>query len=92
MECRYSELRCKEVINAADGCRLGCVYDLVLNLDDGRILAIVVPGPCKMLGLFGKTDDFVIPWPCIKRIGADIILVDVIPERIRAPRPKKRLF
>lgn len=92
MECRCSELRCKEVVNTADGCRLGFISDLVIDLCEGRILAIVVPGPCKVLGMFGRTDDFVIPWPCIKRIGSDIILVDIAPDKSRSPRPKKAPF
>ena len=40
-------------------------------------LAIVVPGPCRILGLFGREDDYVIFWDKIIRIGDDIILVDV---------------
>lgn len=92
MECRFSELRCKEVVNTADGCRLGFICDLVIDLRDGRIIAIVVPGPCKVLGMFGRTEDFVIPWQCIKRIGGDIILVDIATDKIRAPRPKKAAF
>ncbi len=92
MGCRFSELRCKEVVNTATGCRMGYVQDLVLDERDGRILAIVVPGPCKVLGLLGHTDDFVIPWGCIRRIGGDIILVDFDPDQHREPRPKKLPF
>jgi sporulation protein YlmC with PRC-barrel domain len=40
-------------------------------------VAIVVPGPCRILGLFWREDDFIIPWECIKRIGDDIILIEV---------------
>ena len=32
MQQRFSELRCKEVINICDGARLGYVDDLVLEL------------------------------------------------------------
>ena len=77
MKCRIADLRCKEVINICDGSRLGFVDDVVVEVVDGRILAIVVPGPCRFLGLFGREDDYVIGWDCIIRIGDDIILVDV---------------
>ena len=30
-----------------------------------------------MLGLLGREDDYVLPWECIRRIGDDIILIDV---------------
>lgn len=92
MKCRFSELRCKEVVNTADGCRLGFVEDLELDLCDGRIIALIVPGPCRVLGMFGRTENIVIPWPCIKRIGSDIILVDLVQEKNREPRRKKMPF
>jgi YlmC/YmxH family sporulation protein len=88
----FSELRCKEVINVSDGARLGYVCDLELRADDGRVLAIVVPGRCKLLGLGPAGEDYVIPWDCIRRIGADIILVDIRPEEVCRPRKKKSLF
>ena len=92
MQEKYSELRCKEVINVCDGNRLGYVSDLELELPAGRIPALIVPGPRKVLGLFGREYDYCIPWPCIKRIGDDIILVDVALEQIRRPLVKKRPF
>jgi YlmC/YmxH family sporulation protein len=77
MQCRIADLRCKEVINICTGFRLGFVCDLLLDTVTGCILAIVVPGPCRFFGLFWHEDDFIIPWECIKRIGEDIILVEV---------------
>ena len=53
MQCRMVELRCKEVINICDGCRLGYVGDVEVLLPEGRVAALVVPGPCRFFGLFG---------------------------------------
>ena len=75
MGTRVTDLRCKEVINVTDGLRLGFVSDVEILLPEGKVLALVVPGPCRFFGLFGRKDDFVIPWNCIRRIGSDIILV-----------------
>jgi len=86
---RYTSFRCKEVINVADGSRLGYVNDLEIDAECGKILALVVPGPCRFLGLFGREDDYVIPWPCIRRIGEDIILVDIVLGNVRRSRLKK---
>lgn len=85
---RFSDLRCKEVINLTDGCRLGYVSDLELEPEDGRILALVVPVPGHLLGLLPGSGEYVIPWPCIRRIGADLILVDVCLEEVRRRREK----
>lgn len=83
---KFSSLRCKEVICLADGRRLGFVGDLEIDIPEGIVKALIVPGPCRFLGLFGRKDDYVIPWCNIKRIGPDIILVDVQPENCCRPR------
>ncbi len=85
---KISELKCKEVICVCDGRRLGFVTDAEVELPEGIIRSIMVPGPCRFLGLWGRKDDYVIPWCCIKRIGPDIILVDVRPEDCCVPRNK----
>lgn len=74
---KTSDLRLREIINISDGKKLGLIKDLELNLEEGKIEAIVVPGPGKFLGLFGKDNDYVIPWENIKKIGVDVILVDL---------------
>ena len=89
---RVSSLKCKEVVNICDGARLGFVTDVEVDIKNGRIVAIIVPGPCKFFGMIGRRDDFVIPWNCIRQIGDDIILIEVELEKIRLPRPKKELF
>ena len=88
MSIKLSDLQCKEVICVRNGQRLGFVSDVQVELPDGQICAIVVPCPGKLPGLFGRKDEFVIPWRCIKRIGPDIVLVDARPEECRFPRLK----
>jgi YlmC/YmxH family sporulation protein len=74
---KTSELREREVVNVLDGRRLGLASDLEIEAETGRIKAIVVPGPGKFLWLFGKSEDFVIPWDKIIKIGVDVILVEM---------------
>ena len=88
MGIRITDLHCKEVICLADGRRLGYVSDVEVEVPEGKVLALVVPGPCRFLGVAGRSDDFVIPWGCIKRIGPDIILVDIHPNDCVRPRSK----
>lgn len=80
---RSSDFRNKEVINISDGRRLGFVSDVEINLEDGRIEAIVIPGAGRLFGLIGKDSEFVIPWDRIKKIGEDIILVEMDERFIR---------
>lgn len=72
-----SSLREKEIINFSDGRRLGFIYDIEVNLEKGRIEALIVPGPGKFLGLFGKENDIYILWKDIRKIGVDVILVEI---------------
>ena len=88
MGIRITELHCKEVICISDGRRLGFISDARIELPEGRIVAIIVPGPCRYFGLLGRRDDYVIPWHRICRIGPDIVLVDIKPEECRVPRPR----
>ena len=89
---KFSELRCKEVINICDCRRLGYVSDLSFEAPSGQILALIVPGPCRFFGLFGRSCDYCIPWGSIKRVGEDIILVDVVLEQVCLPRAKRGFF
>ena len=73
METSFSELRTKEVINTADGRRLGKVCDLVFCYPENRVLGIVVPGG-RGFG-FWKSEQF-IDMKNIIKIGDDVILVN----------------
>ena len=90
MKMTIGELRCKEVINICDGCRLGFVGDVEVMLPEGRVAALIVPGPCRFFGLFGRGEDYYIPWDCIKQIGDDIILIDKPFPRTQPPYEKRR--
>lgn len=92
MMVRLSELKCREVVNICDGCRVGFVNDAELDTVGGDVTALIVPGRCKYLGLWGREDDYVIPWKAIRRIGGDIILIEADLEHIRVPRRRKSWF
>ncbi|MBQ2932797.1 MAG: YlmC/YmxH family sporulation protein [Clostridia bacterium] len=76
--CSINELKTKEVINVSDGARLGFVSDVEIDLKDGRLTAIVVPGAYRLMGFLGRDEDIVIKWENIKKIGDDIIIIDKI--------------
>mgnify|MGYP002409074678 CR=1 FL=1 len=69
---RLSDMRQKEVVNIDDGTRIGLIYDFEIDLT-----AIIIPGEGKILNFFGKSQDLIIPWENIIKIGTDIILVDL---------------
>ncbi|MDR0930946.1 MAG: YlmC/YmxH family sporulation protein [Clostridiales bacterium] len=69
---RLCDLNKKEVIDVADGRRLGFINDCELDIYTGQLISIIVP---KSGGFWSK-EDYVIPWKHIKRIGDDIVIVD----------------
>ena len=67
----FSELRYKEVIDIHTGRRLGYVCDAEFDETEGRLISLITPGKAKFFGLFGREDDYILPWKCIVRIGGD---------------------
>ena len=56
-----ADIRNKEVINIYDGKSMGFVCDIEINLQEGRIDGIVLPGDKSFMKLFGReTEDDVI--------------------------------
>ena len=73
----FSELKQKDVINICDGRRLGKPYDICLN-EHACVEAIIVPEQCGVWGLFKlDREGITIPWEQIRRIGDDVILVEL---------------
>lgn len=73
---KLSDIREKEIININNGEKMGYVYDFELDLDKGKVVALIMSGPSKVLGLFGGNGDIIIGWEDIVKIGTDAILVD----------------
>ncbi|ARK31081.1 PRC-barrel domain protein [Halalkalibacter krulwichiae] len=75
---KISELQVKDIVNMDNGKRLGQLTDLDINLKTGTIEALIINASGKMMGLFGKeSEEIIIPWKNIIRIGSDVILVEV---------------
>lgn len=75
LNCCVTDLRNKQVINQKDGDILGPVSDVEVDTCSGRVVAIIVFGRPKCLGLLGRGEDIRICWEDIKVIGEDTVLV-----------------
>lgn len=74
---RLSSFTKKEVVNVLDGRRLGFLCDVEVELTTGKVEAIVISVPTKILTSGSKSTELVIPFNKIKKVGEDIILVHV---------------
>ncbi len=72
-----------EAVNLADGKQLGKICDIVFTFPEGRVQGIVVPGGKGFR--WGKADLF-IDLKCVRKIGVDVVLVDIK----AAPKPDKK--
>ena len=72
---KLSDLRERDIVNVADGRRIGMLGDLEIDPRSGQILAVVVPGAARLFGLLGSDGQCRIPWADIVTIGEDVILV-----------------
>ena len=71
-----SELQLKEIINIANGKRIGSIVDVVVS-SDGVISKLVVEERIGKRFLTSNKEDKDILWQQIVKIGDDIILVDL---------------
>jgi YlmC/YmxH family sporulation protein len=79
---RVFDMKQKEVINIKDGTRFGFICDLEIDECTGCVLSIIVPAPGRIFGVFGRDQEYKIPWDKVCQFGDDLILVDVDTRRV----------
>lgn len=78
---KISQFRQKEVVDINSGRRLGYICDIDIDTESGKITSVTVPSG-KLFSSVIKNSDTVIPWEKIKKIGSDIILVDISEQKV----------
>ena len=91
MELSFCELRAKEVVNICDGKKMGNIIDLIFDCSCARITGLVVPGEKSFLNIFRSRNDIFIPYNRIRKIGSDIILVELTPINALAKENKQKI-
>ena len=74
---RLSELQHKDVINILDGKKIGNIIDIVVN-DEGFMDSLIVERTKFLVSMFTTKDEVEIKWKQIEKIGADVILVNLV--------------
>jgi YlmC/YmxH family sporulation protein len=80
-----AELVGKEVINLTNGARLGVVgdSDLAIDVRSGQVQALILPRRAGLTGWWTKTGALVIPWEAVRKIGNQVIIVELEPSSPR---------
>lgn len=74
---KISDLRNMRIVNMANGKVLGKISDLVMDVNRGYVKAIVLPGGARWPAFLSREKEVEVPWENIKKIGQDVIIVDV---------------
>ncbi len=74
---KVSDLTEKEVVCITDGRKIGMITDFEVDLEKGKINAIIIPEGKRIMGLFSKELEYEISWSQIKMIGEDVILIEM---------------
>lgn len=74
---RISDLQNRAVINLIDGKNVGNIIDFEIN-DDGTVVGFIVEKYKFLISSFTSKKELLIKWNQVKKIGEDVILVDVV--------------
>lgn len=74
---RGIDFKQKEVISLSDGKILGFVVDVQADFESGEIHSIIVAKTGKLFPSMMGKNNVTIPWEKIKKMGEDVILVDM---------------
>lgn len=76
---RFVTLQCKDVINIVDGCKIGYVNDVEIDMCTCRVEALIIErvNVFRLFCFFRDVDCLVIPIEQVVNIGEDVILVNV---------------
>lgn len=82
---RLNELVGKEMVNLYDGIRMGTVgdSDMLIDQETGKVISIILPNKGNMLNFWADRQKLVIPWETIKKIGKEVIVVELDETHIR---------
>lgn len=70
------ELQSKDVVNVVDGSKLGKVIDMEIESSTGKILSITVQPNTRLMSFFSQSNQVVIPWNQIIKIGGEVVIVN----------------
>ncbi|SCY12119.1 YlmC/YmxH family sporulation protein [Alkaliphilus peptidifermentans] len=82
---RFSAIGGKEIVNLCNGSRLGVIGDSDMLIDEktGKIIALLIPDEKNIFSFLSSGSLLEIPWEAIKKIGNDMIIIEVEDEEKR---------
>ena len=74
---RLSDLQNKNIVSISDGRNIGNIIDVKIDETSGTIISLIIEANKNFFSFSNKGIDTEINWKHIKKIGEDVILVDI---------------
>ncbi len=75
---KMSDLERKDVVNITDGKIIGKIIDIIINSESGAIENFIIEKSRYLRNMFSTDNIINLKYEEIKKIGSDVILVDLI--------------
>lgn len=74
---RLSDLQNKNIVSINDGRNIGNIIDVKIDEQSGNIISLIIEANKNFFSFSNKGIDTEVSWKHIKKIGEDVILVDI---------------
>jgi len=74
---KLSELQKKDIINIKDGKKIGKIIDVEFDTNNGHMIHFVIERTNILKNLFANNTEISIKFAQIKKMGEDVILIDI---------------
>ena len=74
---KLSELAKKDIINIKDGKRIGKIVDVEFDINNGYMIRFIIESSNIIKSIFSSGDELTIKFSQIKKLGEDVILIDI---------------
>ena len=74
---KLSELQKKDIINIKDGKKIGKIIDVEFDSNNGYMIHFVIEKTHFLRNIFSTSEDLCIKFTQIKKLGEDVILIDI---------------
>ncbi len=74
---KLSELQRKDIVNIKDGKLVGKIVDVEFDTSNGYVIKFIIEKAHFMRNLFSINDELTIKFTQIKKLGEDVILIDI---------------
>lgn len=74
---RLSDLQSKDIVALEDGKKIGNIIDVSID-EKGNMVALIIQKSKFLNNFFSSQNEIEIKWNQVKKIGEDVILVNII--------------